>query len=146
MKTSWKEMLRARSWKLFSTFVIDGQDGSPYLVRHTILSTPCVSVMLHVFLRSDADTCFHDHPWSFASIVIDGEYEEHTPTGIIHRKRGSIAWRHAEHRHRVCVSEPCTTIIIRGPRKREWGFWTRSGWIRWDTFLNRKAAGEDLCP
>ena len=49
-------------WKLWSKFVITGQDGEAYLIRRTIIGTPWFAILLHKFLRSDADRCLHDHP------------------------------------------------------------------------------------
>ena len=36
------------------------------------------NVYLHHFLRSDDDRALHDQPWWNLSILLDGEYTEHT--------------------------------------------------------------------
>ncbi|GAC70798.1 hypothetical protein [Gordonia soli] len=129
--------------------VIGGTDN-PYLRRwYLIPRNPVLNVYLHQFLRSDDDRALHDHPWPFVSLILSGEYDEITEQGTIHRGRGSIAFRRAEWRHRVQLTEelttgdlgngggpvvrllPCWTLIVTGRRSREWGFWcpARGGFL-----------------
>jgi hypothetical protein len=65
------------------------------------------------------------------------------------RKRFSIAFRRAEHRHRVVLKKdlygspiPCWTLVITGPRVREWGFWCPRGFVHWKAFTKSKNSGE----
>lgn len=110
------------------------------------------NVYLHNFLRSDDDRALHDHPWHWASLLLRGQYIEHTiAAGGVHhhhqRHAGSIKLcsPHAAHRVEVitagsafapagmrirsCVGLvdpaaplPCWTLFITGPRVRDWGF------------------------
>lgn len=158
-------------WKLWDRFTITGQDGSPYLVRLTIVGTPWFALMHHTFLRSDADRCLHDHPWPFASLVLSGGYFEESewvsPEGEGRRKRtlewrrpGAVLFRRATHRHRVLLPDadwsptgpwtdrepvPARTLVLRLRKTRTWGFWTPDGWRRWTEFVQRKNAGEAQC-
>lgn len=126
-------------------------DNSPYMLRWWVLppnlrlsherGEPVASkhfkVYVHKFLRSDDDRALHDHPWWFVSLVLRGSYLEYTPgCGLPHlRKPGSIAYREATTRHRVSLvngwgrdhrtygPQPCWTLIVTGPKVRDWGFW-----------------------
>ena len=111
----------------------EGPDKRPYMIRYSLIETPWFGIKLHVFLRSD-DDCLHDHPWGFMSFILAGEYIEVTDAGQNLRKRFSLAFRRAEHRHRVVLVDglqPVVTFLINGPRRREWGFWTPKGWVQW---------------
>lgn len=121
--------------------------GSPYMIRWSILTIFGLSFKFHVFLRSDPD-CLHDHPWDFWTIVLAGKYNEvveQNETGlaedgsnkIIRREAFSIAFRKAEHKHRVELinGEPCLTLCIMKKKRREWGFWSKGAWIHWKNFF-----------
>lgn len=61
---------------------------------------------LHQFIRDDEDRALHDHPWANVSILLGGQYIEHTikPGGIHWRelfKAGDIKFRSATAAHRV---------------------------------------------
>lgn len=53
-----------------------------YLTRYVLYGTRSGSgrkVFLHVFHHGDAEPYFHDHPWSFWSLILWGGYYEITP-------------------------------------------------------------------
>jgi hypothetical protein len=112
-----------------------GQPDRPYLLRWFLIppNRTC-NIYLHRFLGSD-DPTPHDHPWNFVSIVLSGSYIEELPDGRRHRRRaGHLGWRRAEHRHRVVLAtdargaeRPCTTLVITGRHRRDWGFWCAPG-------------------
>lgn len=70
-------MLQAILTKLFRhvdiTKAVDGEEVL-YLRRWYILRTRFGQILLHNILRSDDDPDPHDHPWSFLTIVLKGEY------------------------------------------------------------------------
>lgn len=117
--------------------------GGPYLIRWDFLKLFGISFRFHTFLKSDPDRGLHDHPWWMVSILLAGGYcEELRGTGlisrlpiyrIIKRKAPSIAFRHATDAHRVTLidGKPCLTLIITGPKKRDWGFYRKEGWVKW---------------
>lgn len=98
------------------------------------------SVYLHCFLRSDDDRALHDHPWFWCSILLRGDYTEHTVRagGVQVRcartapsLKVSTPWR----AHRVEVGDqPCWTLFITGPRMREWYFHCPRGLVHWRVF------------
>lgn len=124
-------------------FVIGDDPANPYLIRRYLIPrNRFLNVYLHKFLRSDDDRALHDHPWWFVSIILKGGYLEWTPNeqfGI--RRAPSIAFRRAEHTHRVELFsdtkgglKPCWTIIITGKKAREWGFHCPQGFRVWEHF------------
>lgn len=118
--------------KLFKKRIIQREDGKPYLVRYYILRTPWFRIRLHNILLSDYD-CLHDHPWNFVSIILKGGYTEirESPYGKYYQKFGpfKILYRKAEDKHRLIVDKPAWTLVFMLKRRREWGFWTRKGWV-----------------
>lgn len=112
----------------------------PYLIRWTILFT----IKLHHIIASD-DDCMHDHPWTFISLILWGGYVEESPdengdhinpsTGEISRKTlyhpGCILYRPASFIHRLEVYPRALTLVVTFKRVKEWGFFTRRGFIPW---------------
>lgn len=131
-------------WRMFrepNLFI--GGIVNPYLVRWYILPrNPVFNVYLHRVLRSDDDRALHDHPWINLSILIKGEYVEHTidDGGInrrVVRRAGDLKLRRATAAHRLEVipGVECWTIFITGPRLRSWGFHCPfTGWKHWRDF------------
>jgi hypothetical protein len=121
--------------------MIGGKDD-PYLLRwYVIPRNRFLNVYAHIFMRSDDDRALHDHPWWNASILVEGEYTEHTidAGGInrrIVRKAGDWKLRGARAAHRIELhAGPCRTLFITGPRLREWGFHCpEAGWRHWKIF------------
>lgn len=134
-------------WALMQRLVI-GPPDSPYLTRLRIVSTPLFGVYLHRLHRPDAERDLHDHPWAFATLVIRGSYMEEfhpdprQPTARVGRGQIRRAWRRwSIHRmplgvaHRIiAVGNDATTLLLVGPKVRQWGFWTRDGWVPWDCY------------
>jgi hypothetical protein len=116
-------------------FIIGGAEN-PYMYRwHLIPRNRWLCIYLHKFLRDDDDRALHDHPWNFLSIMLSGSYDEHTTDGVITRRAPSVAWRKADHRHRVELNtKHCWTVIFRGSVIRQWGFWCPQGFVHWKIF------------
>lgn len=150
-----------RKWLRFEPHFIIGSEDDPYLLRWFVLPrNHFVNVYLHKFMRSDDDRALHDHPWSFLSWIIKGEYIEHAVNTTTLRKRWSIAYRPAKYAHRVQLlrgaaiarertrvrpmrlEQPVWTLIVTGPKMRSWGFHCPSGWQHWKRFDMRNGCGE----
>jgi hypothetical protein len=115
------------------------------------------SVKLHRFLPHADDRSVHDHPWAFYTLVLRGYYDdmaacpdcdgigqgrirEHLTAycfachgqGVVLRERmspGKLRFRPATHSHRTRVGpRPCWTVVVTGPRVRDWGFWRGDRW------------------
>lgn len=127
-----------------------GTKNRPYMLRwYLVPRNPWLNVYLHKFLRDDDDRALHDHPWWFVSWMIHGRYTEQlAECTFVDRAWPSVAFRRAEHRHRVILAKdpqgepiPCWTVVITGPKTREWGFWCPLGFVPWHVFCDREDTG-----
>jgi hypothetical protein len=137
-----RHQLLTLSTRRLPDFIIGGHDA-PYLKRwYVIPRNPVCNIYLHHFLRSDDDRALHDHPWMSLSIMLDGEYWEHTiAAGGIHKKKKLVAGQFTmrlsgKYAHRIDVEKPCWTLFITGPRYRDWGFHCPQGWVSWQDFTD----------
>lgn len=130
--------------------VIIGGTESPYLLRWFVIPrNRLFNLYLHRFQRSDDDRALHDHPWANASILLVGEYTEHTiAAGGIHRREvlSAPALRvrpSGRHAHRIELhAGHCYTLFITGPVYRNWGFHCPDqGWIPWRNFTDPADSG-----
>ncbi len=127
----------------------DGLDEPIYLIRYSLFTCPWFAIKLHRIFISD-DDCYHDHPWSFISIILWGGYVEHRPdftdlhkkyasVNIPTKKRlygpGSILWRPVPSIHKLEIFQTATTLVITFKKVRIWGFYTKLGWVRWERFI-----------
>ena len=124
--------------------------GSLYMRRWRIVDLPWFGVRVHHIVRSDADRELHDHPFTFASLILTGGYYEHSLDG---RRTwygpGSVVIRSADNLHRLELvggidhERAAWTLVFRGPRRREWGFLTDRGWQNWQAFTDERRTGTD---
>jgi hypothetical protein len=141
-RRSFADWLIARITRRAPDFVIGGTER-PYMLRWFIIPrNKLFNVYLHQFLRSDDDRALHDHPWANCSILLRGQYLEHTiAAGGIHNRAlltaGSVRLRWTGRiAHRVeLTGGPCWSLFLTGPRYRSWGFHcAEQGWIHWERF------------
>lgn len=121
--------------------------GDPYMERWIARFANGGGIRLHHILRSDDDRALHDHPFDFTSLILSGSYVEHVPAdpadpagptiekvyrpGMLNRCR-------AEQLHRLELRDgPVWTLVRSAPKRREWGFYTPEGWVRWDDYEER---------
>ena len=129
--------------------VVIGGHERPYLLRWFVIPrNRFFNIYLHRFLRSDDDRALHDHPWCNCSILLRGQYVEHTIAagGIEHRRvltAGAVRLRLTGRlAHRIELTDgECWTIFITGPRYRQWGFHCPKGWVHWKKFTDPDDAG-----
>jgi hypothetical protein len=130
-------------------------NGDLYLRRLNVAQIPYVGAkMIHWIHRPDPQRDLHDHPVSFVSLVVRGGYTEERADGATWRRRllcgfrperrtyeaGQINYVRATDCHRIVSVLPNTlTLVLAGPKVREWGFHTRRGWIHWKEY---ESAGE----
>lgn len=116
-----------------------------YMRRWRIGPRRWFGLRLHHIVRSDRDSELHDHPFSFVSIILRGGYLEHRADGsATWYGPGSIIYRSAETPHRLELSRPTWTLVIRGPLRRTCGFMTARGWVPWTTFVQESRDGQHL--
>jgi hypothetical protein len=129
--------------------ILDRQSREPYMHRYYPLFKDRVkfpfNILLHKIVRSD-DPVYHDHPWSYTTIVLKGGYWEHTPVfhygrvvsdQVTWRGPGSIITRGAHEFHWLELDDdqPATTLFIPKKRTREWGFLVNDTWIPHTEYL-----------
>jgi hypothetical protein len=73
---------------------------------HIIPRNRLFNIYLHHFLKSDYDRALHDHPWASLSIILKGEYTEHTPKAKpkVYRA-GNIKLRNAKYTELSCIMD-----------------------------------------
>lgn len=129
---------RSPRWRIFGrlTIRVPGPNGRIYLDRLRILDTPWFGIYLHRMVGPDWSPHNHDHPWPFVSFVLRGEYVE--MAGNVARRVRWFNVKRAIDQHRIVwIREPTWTLVLRGKRVREWGFWTESGWIQFEEYEAR---------
>jgi hypothetical protein len=141
---------RSPRWAFMSRMVIpskrpEAHEGDFYLSRLRILQTPWFGILLHHIGEPDNERDPHDHPWNFVSFIVKGGYREelHIYMGLLMHQRFFRYWKRftwhkmdIEKAHRIIEVDPGTiTLIFTGRRSREWGFWTPSGWVKWNEYL-----------
>lgn len=117
-----------------------GDDDSVYLRRWSLQLIGGWTLKLHVMLRPDPDSCLHDHPWGFWTLILWGGYVERVDGGRRNTLRpGTLHYRPALYRHTIerLLLRHAVTLVLTRPRERTWGFWTRFGWRPYREFLKR---------
>jgi hypothetical protein len=137
-------------WKLLNARDF-GTIEDPYLDRLRIVQTPLFGIYLHHIHRADKDPDPHDHPWGFFSLVLSGWYTEHVWLDkrnavnprwhtTRHRERWSLRMLRRRSAHIITeIGAPLWTLVITGPDRDEWGFWTQAGYVPWREYLSRVA-------
>lgn len=120
-------------------------DVEDNILRLHVIKTPFFAICFHWLRAPDPEPYLHDHPVSFVSIVLRGQYEE-----IRSFDRGKTnVWRlirwfnfiradsRDQHRIAAIFYQPLTLCFM-GPKRREWGFQTPKGWIPWRAYYRMK--------
>jgi hypothetical protein len=136
------------NWAFWQRFDIPCKNGEQYLARLRILDTPWFGIYLHDIFEPDADRDPHNHPWSFISVVLRGEYRENVypqpellPYSYVEKrhKRFSLHKMGTRAAHRITYAAPrLKTLIIRGKRTGGWGFFLaeKSGkYVPWQEYV-----------
>jgi hypothetical protein len=129
--------------KLGRRRVITERDSNdPYLIRWYLLlkdrkNFP-FNLTLHKVLKSD-DPVLHDHPWTYATLILKGGYWENVPVVSregnivgargIWRGPGHFRFRKADDLHFLTLEKdkngneiPCWSLFFMGKKATEWGF------------------------
>ena len=136
--------------------IMDRVNNKPYLERYYLFLKERkkfpFNIFLHKFLRGDPDDV-HDHPWSYATLILKGGYWEWVPVFNPHTKEKvgeTRYWRSPGHfrickptsYHRIELKEGVTawTLFMPGPQLREWGFLVKDEWIHHEKYLKDRSA------
>lgn len=147
--------LRSPRWAVLTWLVLpDRTDPSKtYLRRLRIVDTPWFGIYLHWIYLPDTDRHPHDHPWPFLSIPLRGSYTEQVwfDIGNLCRRDERTHKRFSVHTfklawaHRIDELAPgLLTLVLRGRRRKSWGFWTEEGvTVNWAQYPAAAGAGPD---
>lgn len=123
-------------------------DNSLYLRRWFIVRAFGRKICVHKIVRPDGDRCRHDHPWNFVTLVLFGGYVEELRDGKSHEaKPFRLYKRSCSHSHRI-TSLPRSeawTMVFMGRDQREWGFFTKLGWMAHQKFLSDPNKSAEWC-
>lgn len=126
-------------WKTIYGCDARGDGDSAYMTRLTLFECARGQLCLHFFHRSDADD-LHDHPWSFWSLILWRGYYEITPEGRRRKWPGMLLRRTCYWQHRVELvgGKPAVTLVWMGRYVKQWGFWTKGGFLPWKKYFKQK--------
>lgn len=122
---------------------------SEYITRLHVLKTPWFAICLHWINKPDAEPWLHDHPVSFLSIILRGQYTEFRKLEHIktwskfvktHKWFNFVRAKPEDHHRIVSVAPHTLTLCLMGPKVREWGFHTRDGWVHWKDYYAKQRA------
>ena len=128
--------------------VVIGNYSDPYVLRWFIIPRNHIfCIYLHHFIKGDEDDALHDHVSDNFSIILETGYWEEFAWGWRLRLPGRVYFRLAGTGHRIhmCQSHgyemgphgknTATTIFIKLPYRRNWGFHCPKGWIPWQKIV-----------
>jgi hypothetical protein len=123
------EKAAARFAKRWNFIPMRFSPGAGFIDLLQFFATPALTVQLHYIKRPDPTYLYHDHPWSFLSLIVKGSYTEkimrdpydtnsyevkHRPRFSLHRMKNSWA-------HNIFESEEGTVTLF------VFGRWVREG-------------------
>lgn len=130
--------------KLFLVKEIKSKEGELHFQRWRLLQTPLGSVYIHRIFRADQDLHCHDHPWSFVGVVLSGGYiaRRLEPSGASKYVSSVVSYNKSTDFHQICSMNkvPTTTLVITGPRNREWGYSVDGNWMHHKEYREKKRA------
>lgn len=112
---------------------IDRGPNDKYLTRYVVFRCKWFSIYIHQFHASDFPVP-HDHPWTWMALPLRTGYIEHFLDGTsVERKPFRPVIRGAREFHWIELKPGSAgktwTLFITGKVKRDWGFFTKKGWV-----------------
>ena len=90
--------------------------------RFQVVKCRWFNIYLHRLVAPNPHPHCHDHPWWFVAVLLKGGYDEYAHGEWVWRRPGSILWRPAHWSHNVTTRGVSWSVIITGPKSRDWGF------------------------
>lgn len=144
----------SRKTGLYRRLTLRRADGRVYLDRWGIGHDRIGGILLHRMEAPDPGVDLHDHPWWFASLILWGGYTEQRADtrhasflaaladgfgyasgpgrGYEQARRPlSVRSMRLDECHTITALNRRTSwsLIVRGPRRRKWGFYMPDGWM-----------------
>lgn len=145
-----------------------GATDNPLITRWGLNVKGLGGIYIHKMHRPDGDPELHNHRWWFVSFIVKGGYVEKYVERILPESVLYVGWgsgqklrywrKHTLHfMPRGCAhtiisldTYPTWTIVLHGPLKGDWGFFTREGYVDHETFIaaryDEKGHRNDLRP
>lgn len=120
-----------------------GNPECPILNRYTLSIPKVGKLRLHRFYPNTTDRDYHDHPWPFVTLVIQGSYTDVTLEGrVTEMTPGKIRYRSANHAHKTFAGpKGCTTIVASPHERKPWGFFPDGKWMPWSKYMAKFGHG-----
>lgn len=149
---AWERSLRYGPGRVFRRLTLRRADGRVYLNRWGVAHDRIGGVLLHKMEAPDPGIDLHDHPWFFISIILWGGYDEWRapireapmyakladayPDGCTRgvpeaRRFLSVKTMRLDECHTVSrlARKTSWSLVIKGPRRRSWGFYMPDGYL-----------------
>jgi hypothetical protein len=121
---------------------IKSKEGVIHFRRWAIIQTERFSIYLHGIYKEDQDQHLHDHPWNFINIVLYGSYLEKVKYKKEPNVRnpGNLVKRNGKDFHKIekLLSPKIYTLMITGPRYRDWGYDVNGTWVDQESYRFKK--------
>ncbi len=138
-------------------------------MRRWILVHPWGTIRVHHIMKPDGDPHMHSHPFDFVSFIFRGGYVEQLPEDRLSSRekmlRGYAVMADADahcryffrtlrapavnrskgdapHRIQSVDEGGAWTLVFSGTRVREWGFFTRDGFVNGREYTSRGNKGD----
>ncbi len=136
MKATSLRSVRRLILSRFPCVTVVDEHGTQYIKRWYLVKTKLISIYVHQIVNDD-DADMHDHPWPFLILILKQGYREiyehkTLPFIIKHTRRPLEIFGHLpsfKHRIELIDHKPSWSLVIMGPKVREWGFHTAQGWV-----------------
>ncbi|MGH8073691.1 MAG: hypothetical protein ACREO4_06415 [Lysobacter sp.] len=167
-------VIRRAAWKPY--FHLRNVDGTAYMDRYWLVRIgrdgvdehgqpkPWISLRVHHIRSSDIGRHFHDHPWTFVSLVLFGGYHEdkpydaesgftvsrlrNCPSGVVYTREtyiaGEFLLRRASDWHRLRLPDQLVdagtwTLVLTLPKRPEsWGFLVDGKKVPWREYFSAR--------
>jgi hypothetical protein len=124
-------------------------NGRTYLERWGVEHWRIGGVFLHRITAPDPGQDMHDHPWWFVSLILTGSYVEARGTMRTDlqrwqkRERWSLKPLRTDELHKIVhVNGPAWTLVVHGPKVRNWGYKDLAGrWIAHERYHEQSRRG-----
>lgn len=126
-----------KGWKIKTRFLTfhPVSYGTATLARLSLgLKPDGRRLMFHYFPKQDFASTYHDHPWSFWTLVLWGGYVDRSVASAAlltddTLRMGSIRHREARHRHKTKVLRRTFTVVLTSGDERQWCEGDISDWM-----------------